>query len=287
MGLTLELSDLVSGVQREFSITPSFFRFILSRTEALDKQTLDQCMRVATDLTAITDREVAMIIYSELPKDPDVYNYRNRLISLPVSKLAVPNIGDMRSVHNPTLDKKLYDSFINKIDCESKNNIKVVYVPIVNFHTHPGTTFKTGTFPSKNDLMNTKHRYRSKIDISDIHLDTTNPELQVICTSHGLHWTGNLPFSSQLFYQYTGNEQALQAFLDNYDTLIKRYWANPKEFARQMQLSGAFKTEYFEPGELVERFNVRIERGQGIRITKKNETRLARKFAYNLRIYRP
>ena len=281
----IELSDLERGVQREFFLTPSFLRFILSRYSAGDQQTLDECMRVAADFTAITYREMAMIIYSQLPKNPDDYARRNQFLL--VNKLAVPNVGDMGSVHNPTLDGVVYDSFVNKKEYDSGQTRNAVYVPIVHLHTHPGRISVGGTFPSKNDLMNTMSRYQSDVEVARVRLRIVNPELQVINMSEGLAFSGYLPISSQLFYQFTGNDQAYRVFLNGYDDLLAKCSSNPKKFAQQMQGSGAFKTEYFEPGELVEHFVVKGENGQGIRIKKKNETKLARKFAYTLKVYRP
>jgi len=284
---TIELSDLERGVQREFSITPIFLRFILSRYNAGDQQTLDECMRVAADFTAITYREMAIIIHSQLPKNPDEYKHRSRFSF--VNKLAVPNVGDMGSVHNPTLDGVVYSSFVNsEKDVSGQTKNATVYVPIVHLHTHPGKIGhrETGTFPSKNDLMNTRARYQSEVDVAGVRLRIVNPELQVINMSTGLAFSGYLPISSQLFYQFTGNDQAYQDFLNGYDRLLSDCSSSPKKFAQQMQRSGAFKTEYFEPGELVGRFDVKRENGQGIKIKKKNETKLARKFAYTLKVYR-
>lgn len=282
---TIELSDLERGVQREFSITPSFLRFILSREIMGDQQTLDGCMRVAADFTAITYREMSMIIYSQLPKNPDDYKYRGRFLL--VNKLAVPNIGDMSSVHNPSLDNVVYASFVNKKEYGSGQTSGAVYVPIVHLHTHPGKISGRGTFPSEEDLRNTRWRYQLNLDVAGVRLQIINPELQVISMSEELTFSGYLPKSSQLFYQFTGNDQAYEIFLKEYKALLASCSSDPKKFSQQMQLSGAFKTEYFKPGELIESFDVGRDGGQGIRINKKNETKLAKKFAYTLKIYRP
>jgi len=285
---TIELSDLECGIQREFSITPSFLRFILSREMAGDQQTLDECMSVAADFTAVTYRELAIVIYSQLPKDPKDYKSRRRL-RFSFHKLAVPNLGTMSSVINPKLEHVVYNSFVN---APGETRDAAVYVPIVHLHTHPGKlSTQARTFPSIPDLINTRERYKLNIDVAGISLRMINPELQVISTSGGFSFSGNLPVSSQLFYQFTGNERAFDAFLNKYDALLEECSSEPKIFAQKMQRGGAFKTEYFGPGELVESFDVKYdvkrEIRSGIKITQKNENKLVKKFAYTLKIYRP
>jgi hypothetical protein len=280
---TIDLSDLCIHVTNTIPITPPMIRWILSRDIAWDTQTLDECLNVAANFTAVTHREMAMVIFSEIPRDPSQFTRRTSFSLSGIGKIAVPNLGDMGSVHLPTIDSRIYCSELARNSSQPDPEKRVtLFFPIVNLHTHPGTLGDCGVIPSKTDLESAKSRYETQRGLVDAMLSVLNPELNVITQSGGFSFKGVLPVSHQLFYQYTGDSRAYFDFMSKYDQLLTECKnRREREFAKAMQQSGAFKTEYFGKGELVE------DQGPGgIRITKKNETKLARKFRYEIKIRR-
>ena len=297
MSDTILLSDLEIKVKKEIKVTKSLIRKTLNWGADKDyngqRQTLDYCLEVSSNLTWLTHLEMVLMLYTNFEQEP-----AKRIDQLKnTQRIAVPRIGTKNKVHDPlfsltTYKKEIYDM----------NKQMQLFLPIMNVHTHPSSS----CIPSDDDLINARERYVNTIKINGMKLSIKNPEINVINCSTGDLSADKLSRSSQFFYQFTGNYKALNSLLERYHKILddldvsSKYFKDARAdfieqeeeslkkvhclFAKELAKSRAFKTLYFPEGTLLEA--VTLDGASAHVITKYNEKKIADNFHYKITVER-
>ncbi len=285
----ITIADVVKNSETTLQVTPSFVRKVMNRQIAGERQTLDCCLEVASNFTAVTGREMLFIIHAAFPRNSEDYKNVNRLMFLEM--IAVPSIGDKHSVQDPPLCRSIYKQELKPESDPSE----VLYLPIVHLHTHPNQSatpsFLNGAgVVDGADLGNVQSRYKERMTFGNNTFAVTNPTINVINASGGSTFGSQLENDSQFFYQLTGDIDALNRFMHTcYETRERAHdeahgniHREAVLFAKAMRVSGAFRAAYFPNGSL---FRVQGTPETGYRtIAPQHLKRLGEMFHYTLAV---
>ncbi|GEM_PF-3251764 len=276
----IRIQDITIGIEKTINITPHFIRDALTKKYAGSPPDITECLVTAADFTAVTGREISFILYSSFPSDPQSYESIRKISWFNHNRIAVPSIGDKKSVSDPILSHDNYAKELNKNDPQNEK----LYLPIFHIHTHP----KSNCYPSNNDLENTIGRYKERIRPIGYYrsIELINPTINIINDNRGGTGFGaRIANDAQFIYQFNGNYQQYEKFLKTYIFMVdKAHSTNPKfpeqTIAKEMEQSGAFKAIAYPAGTLVELFP---ESPHPLyRIKSQHRTKLGKKFAYTL-----
>ncbi len=212
----VKYSDLEIGVTQTYESTG---RGISSRFA--HNQGLLNAINVARRFTDLTEREIALDLYSSVENLIDPRNYCNTVC---------PNFGDERRVYTPKFDER------HRKD-ERRGDI---YVPVFQLHSHP----KCLPIPSEQDLTTCVSSRKQELSENGYRVMFEGDIINVI------HGTDLASRTHLLFYQFNGNEQEFERFRKSYvqllDGIPERYKKEVIiEVADFLQKQGPFKTLHF------------------------------------------
>ncbi len=199
-----------------------------------------------------------------------------------LDRIAVPSLGNKSSVKDPELCRETYRQELST----EKPEDEVLYLPIFHLHTHPCHR----SFPSENDLVNATQRYETEISLGPRRARVRNPTINVINdNSKGVGFGNRMHGDSQFFYQFNGDFQAYERFMNEYkrnlETAYKKDGRCPEgHFAQQMAKSGAFKAIAYPKGSLF--VPLKTENAVLHRVKKQAMRTLGEKFAYDITVRR-
>lgn len=312
-GITsINLSDFKAGESLEIPITKYFItNFFLRENYFTTPITLENCLDMANKFSLITNREMMVALYTHFPSNMMCYNERG----YPLFKWAEARIGTEKQVYPPQFNVEIYKKIFERLDH--------LYLPVFTMHTHPHA--EEGVLASEADLRLTRRTLR-KNGITVIKgkkkermwFEVENNLIHII-SGLNMHSYENLTMKNDyLFYQYTGNIEAYEELMGNYDKRLDETFSigrkqkedehgramlqcmettkpsiatkRSKYFARKLEESKAFKAISFNGRELFEKKELSHilngEKTTSIFIKEDAAEKISRKFPYKIIVKR-
>ncbi|MEK6825560.1 MAG: hypothetical protein AABY00_02115 [Nanoarchaeota archaeon] len=290
---TLKIKDFALHQERTLKVTPSLVRFALERRCNVDTNSAETSLIGMSFFTQSTRRETAMDIYTTYPLNERDLNHISNLMFQ--SRIAVPSLGEKRTVRHPLLDPAVYADELHEGD---------FFFPLFIMHTHPSqlAVISARDTNGDGDMPALLSRYSTHYTLGDAKFQITSPAIHVIAAQNGLEIP---PIDTGfLFYQFTGNHGAFDTFAKEYSALRMKTLGSTQDsvlcvrqaeadyaFSKEMNRSGAFKAMYFPPAsaqpihqKLIPLYH-RYENGH-VCIDPKNLSRICQNFTYEARVKR-
>jgi hypothetical protein len=210
---------LVKNLKRgfnEFEVEDNYLKHLFTGKIDYMNKNLNVIFDMMRKFTFLTQREMRMQIYTTFNNSP------SKKMRIPNLMMAIPVIGDQRSVANP-----LMTGIETTATLKAKDEI--FYLPLIDIHTHPGCAY-----PSVPDLT-LSYRDTTKIySVKRNSFKVAGGPINVILSP-----------SAAMLYRNTGNYREFQKFMNVYEQKTKDS-PSINDFVEDMNSSGAFQAHYVD-----------------------------------------